>query len=58
MNMNKMTKILFGITGLNTVLAISNLVMYHKTKKKHEKFFGTLTKMYTDMERYIIEEDE
>lgn len=56
--MNKITKILFGLTGLNTVLAISNLVMYYKTKKKHEKFFGTLTKMYTDMERYIIEEDE
>lgn len=55
--MTNLTKALLGITGLNAVIGITNMVMYFKTKKRHDKYFGTLTKMYMELEDLIIKED-
>lgn len=56
--MTNLTKVLAVTTGVNTILGITNLVLYNKTKKKHEKYLGTLSGMYTNMEKLIIEEGD
>ncbi len=56
--MNKMTKILLGIAGLNTILSATNIVLHLKTKKRHEKYFGTLTKMYMDIENVVMNKED
>ena len=56
--MTNLTKVLAVATGVNTILGITNLVLYNKTKKKHEKYLGTLTGMYTDIEKVLFDEED
>ncbi len=56
--MTNLIKVLAVTTGVNTILGITNLVLYNKTKKKHEKYLGTLSGMYTNMEKLIIEQGD